>query len=140
MEDWKKHLIVLIIATIVLQPILFWIYVTNQDVFMQFIILTLTTNVLSLIYAVYIFRLYDKGTQKVIKKIKELGIDPPSYENLFINFYEKIKPYLDAIKDEDIKPEDIKRLIEFIKTFGRPRPQLTDKEKEEILKIIRDKK
>jgi putative effector of murein hydrolase len=67
MKRWKRHAVYICIVTVISQILGSLIYDYAPDLFIQFIILTMSTNLIALIYAIIAFKSYEESSEKLGK-------------------------------------------------------------------------
>ena len=88
------------------------------------IIVTMTSNLIFGIYAVFGYKVYEDTQSKIRKSLIQLGINPPALEMVIIYMYNQFKaiePYLKAIAESGVSPEDLKKAMSSIKNIEIPR-------------------
>jgi hypothetical protein len=74
MKRWVKHGIVLF-ALIMLMQTGFLFFTLSDFLYQQLIVITMTSNLIALLYAVYIFKLYDDQQSRITNKLRPYGIE-----------------------------------------------------------------
>lgn len=119
-RNWRKHAIWLFAICTALQPLIYFVYITSPDwLFIQFIILTMTSNIVALAYAVYAYKLYDETNSEFKRHIMALGIDPPTIDGVFVWFVQRAKPILDAMEKHKVTSDDVVQLLDNMRYVNR---------------------
>lgn len=128
MEDWKRHAIILVIVLAISQPLVYAVYKANADLFVQFIILTMTSNLVAQVYAVFIFRIYDQAQNRAVRKAEAEGFHVDSIEDGLAKILpeiRRVKEWLEAQKPglektgDILRHLDVAKLAAFLQFIGR---------------------
>ena len=112
MEDWKKHSIVLVVVLAISQPVIFFVYKAYPDIFVQFVILTMTSNIVAQIYAVVIFRIYDQAQNRAVRKAEAEGFHVDSIEDGLAKILPEIRKLRDWVEKQKPGLEKMGKILE----------------------------
>jgi len=112
MNDWKKHSIVILVYLVISTPLTYILCFTYPQFALFIESFTNTTNNIALVYAVFIFYIYDKNKSKAIEKAKNEGLEVPELDIILAKVYKQIKKFDEWHKKNEKQLENLNTLIE----------------------------
>ena len=79
-QDYRIHIVIMAVVTIVMQVSLAVVQGVYPWMFNQFLILTLSTNMLALVYAIYGYSVFDDARRTAKKKMQAEGVEVMEFD------------------------------------------------------------
>ena len=126
--DYRIHSVIILIILVVMQVAITVINQSYSGLFMQFLILTLSTNIVALVYAIFGYSIYDNARRKAKTKLAEEGVEVMEFDEalniiasaskLLQAFYKKNQKLIDTAS-ERLGSVDLLEFTKFIESLSQ---------------------
>ena len=129
--DYRLHSVIIVIMLIVLQIVLSIVFISAPWLFTQFLILTLSTNIVALVYAIFGYSIYDNARRQAKKKLSEEGVEVMEFDEalnviasgakILTQFYKKNQGLIDGLSNKlgDVDLLEFTKFIESLTQVSR---------------------
>jgi len=114
MKHWMKNVLGVITFTAALQVVVGTLIYRYPFLLPQMIILTLSTNLCALFYALLLSKSYMDSREEMTKLLQKAGIEPPTLEGAVIFVVSCVKPYLDILDKSGFNDKKLQEALNLI--------------------------